>query len=111
MQILHDTSFQFSVIGSLIFKFPPNIYLLDLLTPHCYYHCKNVVNVLLLWWARKGVEVAFDLLSGHTKTGCQSVIVFVTDGLDTDGEEVRCGPGLCVGIPSVLARLLSWSVE
>ncbi|KAK2155924.1 hypothetical protein LSH36_227g06072 [Paralvinella palmiformis] len=41
----------------------------------------------------KGIEVAFDLLSGKTRTGCQSTIVFVTDGQDTDGEEVRCGPG------------------
>ena len=38
--------------------------------------------------------MAFDLLNGKAKTGCQSVIVFVTDGKDTDGEEVRCGPGL-----------------
>ncbi|KAK2171034.1 hypothetical protein NP493_1112g00000 [Ridgeia piscesae] len=42
----------------------------------------------------RGIEVAFDLLNGKAKTGCQSVIVFVTDGKDTDGEEVRCGPGL-----------------
>lgn len=51
-------------------------------------------KLLLLWWARRGFEVAFDLLNGKAKTGCQSVIIFVTDGKDTDGEEVRCGPGL-----------------
>ena len=50
--------------------------------------------------------MAFDLLNGHTKTGCQSVIVFVTDGLDTDGEEVRCGPGLSVGILDVRSLIV-----
>ena len=39
------------------------------------------------------MDVAFQLLSGKTRTGCQSILVFVTDGKDTDGEQVRCGPG------------------
>ncbi len=43
---------------------------------------------------RKGFDVAFDLLNGRTRTGCQSIVVFVTDGRDTDGEGVRCGPGM-----------------
>lgn len=37
--------------------------------------------------------MAFDLLDGKMKTGCQAILVFVTDGKDTDGEGVRCGPG------------------
>lgn len=37
--------------------------------------------------------MAFDLVNGKMKTGCQAIIVFVTDGKDTDGEKVRCGPG------------------
>ncbi|CAD5114296.1 DgyrCDS3438 [Dimorphilus gyrociliatus] len=41
----------------------------------------------------KGFEKAFKLLAGSIRTGCQSVIVFATDGRDTDGEQVRCGPG------------------
>ncbi|ELU06451.1 hypothetical protein CAPTEDRAFT_215114 [Capitella teleta] len=41
----------------------------------------------------KGFELAFQLLESKTRTGCQSIIVFVTDGKDTDGENVRCGPG------------------
>ncbi|XP_013386854.1 voltage-dependent calcium channel subunit alpha-2/delta-2 [Lingula anatina] len=41
----------------------------------------------------KGFEMAFDLLNGKARTGCQSILVFVTDGKDTDGENVRCGPG------------------
>lgn len=32
-------------------------------------------------------------MAGSVRTGCQSVIVFATDGRDTDGEQVRCGPG------------------
>ena len=36
----------------------------------------------------------------NPRTGCQSVIVFVTDGKDTDGENIRCGPGkLPVEVP------------
>lgn len=42
---------------------------------------------------RKGFELAFDLLEGASRTGCQSIIVLITDGKDTDGESVRCGPG------------------
>lgn len=41
----------------------------------------------------KGLEIAYDLLKSNPRTGCQSVIVFVTDGQDTDGENIRCGPG------------------
>ncbi|XP_052774120.1 voltage-dependent calcium channel subunit alpha-2/delta-3-like isoform X2 [Mya arenaria] len=40
-----------------------------------------------------GFDRAFDLLKSNPRTGCQSVIVFATDGQDTDGEDVRCGPG------------------
>ncbi|CAL1539791.1 unnamed protein product [Lymnaea stagnalis] len=41
----------------------------------------------------KGFDRAFDLLRSVPRTGCQSIIVFATDGKDTDGEDVRCGPG------------------
>ena len=37
--------------------------------------------------------MAFELLRAKPKTGCQSILVFVTDGKDMDGEQVRCGPG------------------
>ncbi|KAL4236042.1 hypothetical protein ACF0H5_004428 [Mactra antiquata] len=40
-----------------------------------------------------GFEKAFELLNSNPRTGCQSVIIFATDGKDTDGENVRCGPG------------------
>ncbi|XP_060584904.1 voltage-dependent calcium channel subunit alpha-2/delta-3-like [Ruditapes philippinarum] len=40
-----------------------------------------------------GFEKAFSLLNSNPRTGCQSVIIFATDGKDTDGENVRCGPG------------------
>ena len=43
---------------------------------------------------RQGLDRAFDLLKGRTRTGCQALIIFVTDGRDTDGEAVRCGPGM-----------------
>jgi hypothetical protein len=33
------------------------------------------------------------LLSGETGTGCQSFIIFITDGQDTDGDKVRCEKG------------------
>ena len=42
---------------------------------------------------RKGFDITFELLGSVPRTGCQSIIVFATDGLDTDGEQVRCGPG------------------
>ncbi|PVD23318.1 hypothetical protein C0Q70_16586 [Pomacea canaliculata] len=42
---------------------------------------------------QKGFDITFELLRSVPRTGCQSVIVFATDGLDTDGEQVRCGPG------------------
>ncbi|XP_050400585.1 voltage-dependent calcium channel subunit alpha-2/delta-2 [Patella vulgata] len=41
---------------------------------------------------QKGFEQGLDLLQ-NPRTGCQSLIVFATDGIDTDGEDVRCGPG------------------
>lgn len=36
---------------------------------------------------------AFDLFQRKPKTGCQSILIFITDGQDTDGETVRCGAG------------------
>ena len=44
--------------------------------------------------SRKGFNTAFSLLRRAPRTGCQSIIVFATDGKDTDGEDVRCGPGV-----------------
>ncbi|BFY99384.1 hypothetical protein BsWGS_02424 [Bradybaena similaris] len=41
----------------------------------------------------KGFDTAFSLLRSVPRSGCQSIIVFATDGKDTDGEDVRCGPG------------------
>ncbi|XP_063400495.1 voltage-dependent calcium channel subunit alpha-2/delta-2-like [Mytilus trossulus] len=41
----------------------------------------------------KGFTIGYDLLTRSPRTGCQSIIVFVTDGKDTDAESVRCGPG------------------
>jgi hypothetical protein len=38
--------------------------------------------------------MAFDLLNSSQRTACQSIVVFITDGKDTDGESVRCGAGL-----------------
>jgi hypothetical protein len=37
--------------------------------------------------------MAFDLLNSNQRTACQSIIVFITDGQDSDGESVRCGEG------------------
>ena len=42
---------------------------------------------------RKAFKLAFELLQGSARTGCQSIIVFATDGVDNDGDPVRCGPG------------------
>ena len=42
---------------------------------------------------RKAFKLAFELLQGNARTGCQSIIVFATDGVDNDGDPVRCGPG------------------
>ncbi|KAJ8032799.1 Voltage-dependent calcium channel subunit alpha-2/delta-2 [Holothuria leucospilota] len=42
---------------------------------------------------KAGFETAFELLRGNTRTGCQALIVLVTDGRDTDGDRVRCDPG------------------
>jgi voltage-dependent calcium channel alpha-2/delta-3 len=39
-------------------------------------------------------ELAFNLLNSNQRTACQSLIVFITDGRDSDGESVRCGEGL-----------------
>ena len=50
-------------------------------------------NVKSSLFSRKGFEIALQLLRSVPRTGCQSLIVFATDGLDTDGEQVRCGPG------------------
>ncbi|CAI9736897.1 Hypothetical predicted protein [Octopus vulgaris] len=41
----------------------------------------------------KSFQMSFDLLNSYPRTGCQSIIVFATDGVDTDGEQIRCGPG------------------
>ena len=43
--------------------------------------------------SRKAFKLAFELLQGTARTGCQSIIVFATDGEDNDGDPVRCGPG------------------
>lgn len=53
----------------------------------------NLNDSHLILLCRKGLEIAYDLLKSNPRTGCQSVIVFVTDGQDTDGENIRCGPG------------------
>ncbi|XP_071499643.1 voltage-dependent calcium channel subunit alpha-2/delta-3-like [Diadema antillarum] len=42
---------------------------------------------------KHGFQKAFELLRGRSRTGCQALIILVTDGKDTDGEHVRCGPG------------------
>jgi len=42
---------------------------------------------------KKAFKLAFELLQGSARTGCQSIIVFATDGVDNDGDPVRCGPG------------------
>ena len=47
--------------------------------------------------------MAFDLLKGTSRTGCQSLIVLITDGKDTDGESVRCGPGKSVYSSSAMS--------
>ena len=41
----------------------------------------------------RAFELAFDLLNSNQRTACQSIIVFITDGKDNDGESVRCGEG------------------
>lgn len=59
---------------------------------------------------RKGFERAYDLVSGGTsRTGCQVIMVFVTDGKDTDGEAVRCGPGKTKGhVTSIVTISIFW---
>ena len=54
----------------------------------------QIRSAYCLFHFRKGFNKAFDLLMSNPRTGCQSVIVFVTDGKDTDGENIRCGPGV-----------------
>lgn len=49
--------------------------------------------ILALLFHRKAFKLAFELLQGGARTGCQSIIVFATDGVDNDGDPVRCGPG------------------
>ncbi|CAF1210710.1 unnamed protein product, partial [Didymodactylos carnosus] len=38
-------------------------------------------------------DLTFDLFQRKPKTGCHTLIIFITDGQDTDGETVRCGAG------------------
>lgn len=54
-------------------------------------------------------EKAFGLLSGNTGTGCQSFIIFVTDGLDTDGGKVRCGKGYYTRSGYVAGKLCKYN--
>ena len=54
----------------------------------------ELVNEILVDILRKGFEVAFDLLNSKQRTACQSILVFITDGRDSDGETVRCGEGI-----------------
>ncbi|XP_028402985.1 voltage-dependent calcium channel subunit alpha-2/delta-1-like isoform X1 [Dendronephthya gigantea] len=42
---------------------------------------------------KNAFEKSFDLLTGNTGTRCQSFIIFITDGQDTDGDKVRCEKG------------------
>jgi hypothetical protein len=44
-------------------------------------------------FCRKAFKIAFNLLQGRAKTGCQSIVILVTDGMDNDGDPVRCGTG------------------
>ena len=48
----------------------------------------------LIFLNRKAFDLAFDLLNSNQRTACQSMIVFITDGRDSDGESVRCGEGI-----------------
>ncbi|VEL34225.1 unnamed protein product [Protopolystoma xenopodis] len=40
-----------------------------------------------------GFDLAFRLLGSKPRTGCHSIVIFVTDGRDTEGEGVRCHAG------------------
>ncbi|EDV25350.1 uncharacterized protein TRIADDRAFT_55341 [Trichoplax adhaerens] len=42
---------------------------------------------------KKGFQKAFKLLRGSHRTGCQSIMIVITDGEKTDGPKVRCSPG------------------
>lgn len=56
-------------------------------------HNKVSHNSFARSFDRKSFKLAFELLQGAARTGCQSIIVFATDGVDNDGDPVRCGPG------------------
>ena len=56
-------------------------------------HNKVSHNSFARSFNRKSFKLAFELLQGAARTGCQSIIVFATDGVDNDGDPVRCGPG------------------
>ena len=56
-------------------------------------HNKVSHNSFTRSFNRKSFKLAFELLQGVARTGCQSIIVFATDGVDNDGDPVRCGPG------------------
>ena len=47
---------------------------------------------------RRAFELAFELLNSNQRTACQSIIVFISDGRDSDGESVRCGEGMIAWI-------------
>ncbi len=59
--------------------------------------CKpgNITNTLTDFsvTSRTAFKKSFELLSGGTGTGCQSFVIFITDGQDTDGDQVRCEKG------------------
>ncbi|XP_041357381.1 VWFA and cache domain-containing protein 1-like [Gigantopelta aegis] len=71
----------------------------DGMVPATIAHRKDLIEKIMMRKAggtselEKGFEMALQLLRSVPRTGCQSLIVFATDGLDTDGEQVRCGPG------------------
>ena len=52
-----------------------------------------IINFFPTSFGRKAFKLAFDLLQGSARTDCQSIIVLATDGVDNDGDPVRCGPG------------------
>ena len=62
---------------------------------HTVIHTFIIIIIKFILSCRAGFDRAFELLKTNPRTGCQSVIVFATDGQDTDGEDVRCGPGNC----------------
>lgn len=60
---------------------------------------------------RKAFKMAFNLLQGRAKTGCRSIIIFVTDGLDNDGDPVRCGTGYYTRSGYVPGQLCKYNWE